>query len=54
MRFYLFALFFFTTLLSYTAGRNDGEKGSDSGLIILTFANVIVIVWIIATLWATR
>ena len=54
MSFYFFAGFFFTTLLSYTAGRNDGDNGSDAGLVILTIVNVIVLVWIIATWWATR
>jgi len=46
--------FFFITFLSYFAGRNDGDNNSDAGLIILTIANIIVFVWIIATWWATR
>lgn len=53
MSFYFLMRFFFITLLSYCAGRNDGDNGSDAGLIILTIANVIVFVWTIATWWAT-
>lgn len=54
MEFYLWAGFFFSTLIFYTLGRDDGEKNRDAGLYIWTIVGIAVSAWIIARAWYTR
>lgn len=54
MKWYLFVGFFISTFMFYLLGNSDGENKSMNGLIIWLVAISVVLVWNVATWWATR
>lgn len=49
----LWIAFFFITICFYSAGRKDEENNTDIGLIIFGLINFAILVWFVATAWAT-
>ena len=54
MSWYLFVGFFISTLTFYLLGNSDGENKTMKGSIIWAVVNGVMLVWNIATWFATR